>query len=51
MIDTARAIQIAVARADLAISQARASPWRFLPAALIVGGVLWWIIHKRGSKQ
>ena len=47
--DATRQIQIAVARADLAISQARASPWPILAAVLIALAVL--LLIKRGNKQ
>lgn len=42
--DATRAIQIAVARADLIVSRARASPLWIFVAALAVGGLLWGII-------
>lgn len=42
--DATRAIQIAVARADLIVSRTRASPWGLAAAALAVGGLLWGII-------
>ena len=46
--DTARAIQAAVVRADLWICQIRASPWGVVAAGLLVGGFLWGIIkHNR----
>ena len=46
--DATRQIQIAVARADLAISQARASPWPILAgAALVALAVL--LLIKRGN--
>ncbi len=37
--DATKIIQIAVARADLAICQARASPWWIIAAGLLVGAV------------
>ena len=45
MMNTARAIQAAVVRADLLICQIRASPWGALVAGLLVGGLLWGIIQ------
>lgn len=42
-----RAIQIAVARADLWICQARASPWGMLAVGLLVGGLLAAVIKWR----
>lgn len=42
--DATRAIQAAVARADLWICQARASPWAMIAAGLLVGALLWEII-------
>ena len=42
-----RAIQVAVARADLIICQARASPLGAIAAALAAGLILAIIIHRR----
>lgn len=48
--DATSAIQIAVARADLLLCRARASPWGMIAAGVIVGGLLC-IIIKRGANQ
>lgn len=48
--DATRAIQIAVARADLLICQARASPWGMIAAGLLVGGLLWAVIKNQRRK-
>ena len=45
-----RQIQIAVARADLWICQARASPWGVVTAGLLVGVLLWTIIKTNRRK-
>lgn len=45
-----RQIQIAIARADLWICQARASPWGVVAAGLLVGGLLWAIIKTNRRK-
>ena len=47
---TENAIQTAVARADLMICQARASPLWILTACLLVGGLLWAIIKTNRRK-
>lgn len=38
--DATKAIQIAVARADLFICQARGSPWWIIAAGLMIGAIM-----------
>ncbi len=45
--DATRAVQIAVARADLLLCRARASPWGMIAAGLLVGGLLWAVIKNQ----
>lgn len=47
--DATKSIQIAVARADLFICQARASPWWIIAAGLVIGAVL--IIKTKGENH
>ena len=47
MMDATRAIQITVARADVFICQARASPWWIITACLIAGALIYITIKRR----